>query len=178
MDRSNLRRILCERLTPSVLEFIQVSKHSVTIWDDLSTATKTSITVSYDELDLLTALWVNEDCPCNGGGQLHIHFCPTELWSYWRIKTQAGESIRLPYRITFSPAPARPYDCPHLNELRLRREGSLRGVLRQRLCLLPGPEGPRLICPPGRLRRRFPNLVVLPEAQLNLPRPTDLAFGE
>jgi len=178
MDHSTLFQILCERLTPALLNYLQISFHSITIWDNISSHGAVLIHVIYDRLDIITALWVNDSCYCRGGGQIHLHLCPSKLRTFWAEKLERGEEIKLPYRITFSPREVRPYDCPHLNELRLARDGRIRDVLRQRVCLLPGPRSTNLIRPPPTLQRGFPNLAVLPGAQLVLPRPLDLAVGE
>jgi len=152
MDHSTLFQILCDRLNPALLDYLKTSFYAITIWDNVSSRGNVLIHVIYDKLDIITALWVNDACVCQGGGQLHLHLCPSQLRSYWEAKVRRGEVIPLPYRITFSPKAVRPYDCPHLNELRLQRDRSLQAVLRQRHCLLPGPASGHLIRPPPSLQ--------------------------
>ena len=177
MNHSVLQTILSSRLTPQVLHFMKTSRHSVTIWD-IGILSGTFVIVIYDELDLLTALWVHDQCACLGGSQFHTHLCPSELRQSWRQLEQENIPIRPPYRITFSPTRARPYDCPHLNGLRADRSEVIRDALRQRPCLLPGPLANLVIRPPVVLQRLFPGLFALPDPLAEVQRPTDLSISE
>jgi len=176
MNHSILSNVVRKRLTPQVLEFLQRSGHSVTIWN-IDPSPYSFVTVSYDETDLLTALWVHDRCFCHGGGQFHAHLCPADIRHYWKNLQLQGFAIKPPYQITFSTTRAQPYDCPHLNELRAQRFGVVREALLQRPCLLPGPSSSNVIRPPPALRRLFPGLFALPEAPADRQRPIDLALG-
>ena len=177
MNHSVLSKIISDRLTPQVFHFLKVSGHTVTIWD-IDTSPYSFVIVYYDETDLITALWVHNQCSCRGGGQFHFHLCPAEIQQVWAHQASQGIPIRPPYRVTFSAARAQPYDCPCLNEVRAERAAVIQDALRQRACLLPGPRLSAIIRPPRGLRHLFPGVFSLPEAPENRPRPTDLSLSK
>ena len=177
MNHSVLQTILCNRLTPQILHFLETSHHSVTVWD-VGVLTGTFVIILYDDLDVLTALWVHDQCACLGGSQFHTHICPSELRRFWRHLEQENIAIRPPYRVTFSPTRARPYDCPHLNALRAERSEVIRDALRQRPCMLPGPLANLVVRPPVALQRLFPGLFALPDPLTEVPRPADLSLSK
>lgn len=177
MNHSILSSILRRRLTPQVLHFLEVSRHSVTIWD-IGAQRQSFAIVIYDEVDLLTVVWVHDRCSCTGGGQFHTHLCPDDLRRYWARQQRLNRPIRPPHRITFSPTRARPYECPFLNELRAGRSELIRDALRQRPCLLPGPLANLVVRPPAALQHLFPGLFALPEPPLEIPRPVNLSVSK
>jgi len=143
MDTDFYYRHLRERLNPHLLHYLINSRHSICIWkltDQNGRPVVGSITVIYDESDLLTAAWDNGLCSCSGGRRQHYHLCPDALRSYWGIRELSGLPNEATRHLTFSQTPERPFDCPHLNYVRVHmRSRDAHHQMLSRRCLLPGP---------------------------------------